>query len=155
MTNRVARFPGNIGVLRFGLIYAGIHGGKLKLARLHYLIFFSDLKRREEKAFKQSGNRSRADSGNVASGGSESGAVSTHPDALSPAVAAAASDATAADAAPPVRIRERRSNKSTNYDSALKTPFPRRAEMLTFLLDKCSRLPFQRPSTSPCPRSRP
>ena len=113
------------------------------------------MKRREEKAFKQNGNRSRADSGNVASGSSESGAVSTHPDALSPPVAAAASDATAADPAPPVRIRERRSNKSTNYDSALKTPFPRRAEMLTFLLDKCSRLPFQRPSTSPCPRSRP
>ena len=91
------------------------------------MIFSSDLKRREEKAFKQSSNRSRTDSGNVASGAeSGGGGVSTNPDALSPP-AAAASDVTA-EAAPPVRIRERRSNKSTNYDSALKTPFPRRTD---------------------------
>ena len=72
---------------------------------------------------KQSGNRSRTDSGNVASSGAE-GSVSSNPDALSPP-SAAASDVSAADA-PPLRIRERRSNKSTNYDSVLKTPFPRR-----------------------------
>ena len=100
------------------------------------MIFSSDLKRREEKAFKQSSNRSRTDSGNVASGAESGGGVSTNPDALSPPAAAAASDVTA-EAAPPVRIRERRSNKSTNYDSALKTPFPRRTDLSFLVLVSC------------------
>ena len=81
------------------------------------------MKRREEKAFKQSGNRSRADSGNP---GESGGGVSTNPDALTtPAATSEVASAAAAAEVPPVRIRERRSNKSTNYDSALKSPFPR------------------------------
>ena len=104
---------------------------------------------------KQSGNRSRTDSGNVASSGAE-GSVSSNPDALSPP-SAAASDVSAVDA-PPTRLRERRSNKSTNYDSVLKTPFPRRGSRphnscSRFLYP--SRILFQLASISPYPPSRP